>query len=366
MKLTNYFRNSLPRQVILLISASFIFCLIGAAILFYLQQNLNHQYIENRKLLVEKRNTIQAIYDEYNAVFLDMRGYIALNNSKMMERARGKEESIRKLISELEQDSMSISEVAVYQNMEDFTDYYFDSVLPYVITNYENGNRTEIINLANTEATSKVEHFLIDTKELGDALDNQLGKNVVELSKSQSNLQLYFIGFIVLFLLIIQYVIRIIFRNIGKPLEDLSFAANEIAAGREASIHVDSSRKDELGTLSVAFQKMVESIQEKEQGLVAQNEELIAQQDELHAQQHELEVTLENLLSHEQQLTRRNELIHGISNSLDKKEVLQSVIQNMCKLVEADRGIIKLMEEDSYAAFGLSQIGINQFILYYG
>ena len=176
-------------------------------------------------------------------------------------------------------------------------------------------------------------------------------------------MQLYFIGFIVLFLLIIQYVIRIIFRNIGKPLEDFSFAANEIAAGREASIHVDSSRKDELGTLSVAFQKMVESIQEKEQGLVAQNEELIAQQDELHAQQHELEVTLENLLSHEQQLTRRNELIHGISNSLDKKEVLQSVIQNMCKLVEADRGIIKLMEEDSYAAFGLSQIGINQFIL---
>ena len=106
MKLTNYFQNSLPRQVILLISASFIFCLIGAAILFYLQQNLNHQYIENRKVLVEKRNTIHAIYDEYNAVFLDMRGYVALNNPKMMERARGKEKSIRKLISELEQDSM--------------------------------------------------------------------------------------------------------------------------------------------------------------------------------------------------------------------------------------------------------------------
>ncbi|MFJ5623741.1 ATP-binding protein [Peribacillus loiseleuriae] len=363
MKLTNYFQNSLPRQVILLISACFIFCLIGTAILFYLQQNLNHQYIENRKVLVEKRKTIYAIYDEYNAVFLDMRGYVALNNPQMMERARGKEENIRKLISELEQDSMTISEMPVYQSMVDFSDYYFGFVLPKVITSYENGNRTGVIDLANTETTSKVERFLSDTKALGTALDNQLGKNVVELSKNQSNLQLYFIGFIVLFLLIIQYVIRIIFRNIGKPLEEFSFAANEIAAGREASIVVDSRRKDELGTLSVAFQKMVESIQEKEQGLVAQNEELIAQQDELHAQQHELEVTLDNLLSHEQQLTRRNELIHGISSSLDKKEVLQSVIQNMCKLVEADRGIVKLMEEDSYAAFGLSQIGINQFIL---
>lgn len=362
MRLSNYFRNSLSRQVILLISACLIFGLFGTAILFFLQQNLNHQYIENRKVLVEKRKTINTIYDEYNAVFLDIRGYVASNNPQLMERTRGKEKGIRALISVLERDSVTISEMSDYREMVEFSDYYFGDVLPNIITNYENGNHTESLDIANTETTMKVERFLKDTKAKSSALDNQLAKNVVELSKNQSNLQLIFIGFIVLFLLLVQYIIRMIFRNIGKPLIDFSFAANEIAAGREAVIHVDPKRKDELGVLSVAFQKMVESIQEKEQGLVAQNEELIAQQDELHAQQHELEVTLENLRLHEQKLTRRNELIHSISNTLNKKEVLQSVVQNMCKLIGADRGIIKLVEEDAYAAFGLTQIGIDRFI----
>ena len=40
------------------------------------------------------------------------------------------------------------------------------------------------------------------------------------------------------------------------------------------SIKVDTNRKDELGILSVAFQKMVSSIQDKEQDLLAHNEEL--------------------------------------------------------------------------------------------
>ena len=81
-----------------------------------------------------------------------------------------------------------------------------------------------------------------------------------------------------------------IFKRIGKPLAEFTFSANEIAAGRDAVIKVDSNRKDELGTLSVAFQKMVKSIQDKEQDLLAHNEELIAQQEELQAQQQELQV----------------------------------------------------------------------------
>ena len=58
---------------------------------------------------------------------------------------------------------------------------------------------------------------------------------------------------------------------------------------------MDTNRKDELGILSVAFQKMVRSIQDKEQDLMAHNEELIAQQEELRyeaQQQNELQTAL--------------------------------------------------------------------------
>ncbi len=152
-----------------------------------------------------------------------------------------------------------------------------------------------------------------------------------------------------------------IFKRIGKPLADFTFSANEIAAGRDAVIQVDLNRKDELGTLSVAFQKMVESIQDKEQDLLAQNEELIAQQEELQAQQEELQSTLVVLTENEQKLMRRNELINGISSSLDKEEVLQSIVKSMCKVTGSDQGIIISLHEETFASYGISNLGVEQF-----
>ena len=152
-----------------------------------------------------------------------------------------------------------------------------------------------------------------------------------------------------------------IFKKIGKPLAEFTFSANEIAAGRDAVIQVDSNRKDELGTLSVAFQKMVKSIQDKEQDLIAHNEELVAQQDELQAQQQELQSTLEILTENEQKLMRRNELINGISSSLDKEKVLQSIVESMCKVTRSDKGIITYLHEETFASYAVSSLGVEQF-----
>ena len=165
----------------------------------------------------------------------------------------------------------------------------------------------------------------------------------------------------ILFLILLLSTIRRIFKSIGKPLAEFTYSANEIAAGRDAVIKVNSNRKDELGILSVAFQKMVKSIQDKEQDLVAHNEELIAQQDELQAQQQELQSTLEILTDKEQKLIQRNELINGISSSLDKEEVLQSIVESMCKVTRSDKGIITYLHEEAFASYGISDVGVKQF-----
>ncbi|MFE4143687.1 hypothetical protein ACFX4I_17895 [Peribacillus sp. YIM B13472] len=70
----------------------------------------------------------------------------------------------------------------------------------------------------------------------------------------------------------------------------------------------------------------------KRAGTNALNEELLAQQDELQA-------TLGIITDNEQKLTRRNELINGISSTLDKKEVLKSIVLNMSRLISANRGM---------------------------
>ena len=131
---------------------------------------------------------------------------------------------------------------------------------------------------------------------------------------------------------------------------------------------MDVNRKDELGNLSVAFQKMVNSIQEKEQDLMAHNEELIAQQEELVAQQeeliaqqNELQTALSIVTSNEKKLMRWNELINSISTSFDKNVVCKSIIENMCKITKSDIGIISFLHEEVFASYGISDFGVEQF-----
>ena len=58
---------------------------------------------------------------------------------------------------------------------------------------------------------------------------------------------------------------------------------------------------------------------------------------------------------------RRNELINGISSSLDKEKVLKSIVENMCKVTESDKGIISYLHEETFASYGISNFGIEQF-----
>ena len=113
---------------------------------------------------------------------------------------------------------------------------------------------------------------------------------------------------------------------------------------------------------------MVSSIQDKEQDLMAHNEELIAQQEELVAQQeellaqqNELQTALSIVTSNEKKLMRWNELINSISASLDKKEVLKSIIENMCKITKSDKGMISFLHEEAFASYGISNFGVEQF-----
>ncbi len=58
---------------------------------------------------------------------------------------------------------------------------------------------------------------------------------------------------------------------------------------------------------------------------------------------------------------RRNELINGISSSLDKKKVLKSIVESMCKITKSDKGIISFLHEETFASYGFLILGIEQF-----
>lgn len=204
--------------------------------------------------------------------------------------------------------------------MDEFADYYFIERLPVSIEYFEAGRMDEIIKMADSGATARINSFQDDIQVYLQNLNDELNGRVQDLIQKQSYIQTGFFLFLVVILVILFRMIRIMFKQVGQPLTQFANAAEEIARGGKAELNVGQDRMDELAVLSVAFQKMVVILQEKEQDLLAQNEELLAQQDELQAQRVELENALGTMQSNERKLERRNELINGISNSLKNRK----------------------------------------------
>ncbi|MFJ8064729.1 ATP-binding protein [Psychrobacillus sp. NPDC096426] len=367
MKIVNYFNSSLSRKVLSLMGICFLFFAMGCGLLFYFQHKIHDEYIQERSNIEEKRQIINYIYNQYNSDILIMTDSVTIKAPKNTKEILNFESEIKQKLTELSKLIETEEEVLIYQDIDNFTSYYFTTLVPLIMNEYEK-NQDPSIDLQDSNVTFMAEEFLEQTKSFIILLDGQLTDNAQKLSEKQLIIQSSVIFFFILTLILSLLIIRKIFRSIGKPLSEFSFSANEIAAGRVAVLKVNTNRKDELGILSVAFQKMVNSIQEKEQDLLAQNEELIAQQEELVAQQeellaqqNELQTALNIVTSNEQKLMRWNELINSISASFDKKVVFKSIIENMCRITGSDKGMISSLHEESFASYGISNFGIEQF-----
>ncbi len=155
-----------------------------------------------------------------------------------------------------------------------------------------------------------------------------------------------FIIYVCLVLLLSLYISRRVAIDIGQPLGQLAQQASQF--GRGHVIHLeDLEREDELGELARSFNDMMVQIQAKEEELLAQNEELIAQQDELQAQQEELQQVVETLEENEVYLTNRNAFIQALANTLDKQELLDSIINNLVRFSDFDKGILVLLNTNN-------------------
>lgn len=367
MKIINYINQSLTRKVIVLVGVWFTVFALGCGLLFFLQQQAHDEYIQQRGFIKEKQQLIYTIYNEFNTDFLILPESIVFKVPMSNEEALNKESKVTQNLNKLNQLIEKEDERLIYQEMNDFITNYFNVSLPLAMKQYEK-NENYSITLQNSTISFRAEKFLKQNQLYIDLLEGQLTKTENVFSERQLWIQNAVITFFILVCIISLIVIRRLMNRIGKPLANFTDAANEIASGKEATIIIDENRKDELGVLSVAFKKMMSSIQDKEQNLVAHNEELIAQQDELQAQQEELiaqqlelQEALDILKDNDQRLMRWNRLVSCISTSLNKTEVLQSIIENMCKITKSDKGILSSFQSDAYSSFGISEFGVKQF-----
>ncbi|MGG5253477.1 ATP-binding protein [Neobacillus sp. SM06] len=362
MKLKRNAKKSLAEKFVFLMGSFLLFFVIISLALLVTLYFLDKSYANEREVFESKEKIAKEINDDFNQTFFDMRGYLALNNSSLKDQALAQEPKIRSLAERFAKKAVTDEDQDFLNSVQSFSNFYFDEMLPNALAAFESGKQNEVVKIANNGATTRVEFFQKSMKDYIQLLENEAENHFQKLLRMQTYIESVFIVFILSILLLLVRFIVMMVRQMGQPLSKLAEAANEIASGNETSVDLEINREDEIGFLAKSFKKMTEKVWEKEQDLVAHNEELLAQQEELQAQQSELKTALEILKANEEKLKNRNKVINQISNSLSKQEVLDSIVVTICKIIEADQGIIVSTNDKAYASYGVPMSGVHQFL----
>ncbi|MCF6138269.1 ATP-binding protein [Pseudalkalibacillus berkeleyi] len=370
-RIKEYFQTSLRKQFLGLMGCFILIFLIGAALLFIYDKSITDEFESKQQQLNEKDKYSEQLNREFTKAFFDARGYIAFGRQEFKESVNEQQTKVVITLDELREISSSQEDEQFINEAEVFISFYFNELIPSGFSNFENGNIDAIIQSSTSGGTSRINEFQNQLDAYNDSIQQEIEREQAQLKQQELQNEIAFVIFVLIILFTLMAIMRMMLKQVGIPLDEVATTAEKFAEDESYNqITFDTVRKDEIGKLSVAFEKMIHTIQEKEEHLLQQNEELIAQQDELIAQQDELESqqaelehVVEVMQNRERQLERYNQFIKGISNSLDKKEVLGSVVKSMCSVMDAARGMIVLLnDQQSHAAFGISENGVQQFI----
>ncbi|MBI2336699.1 MAG: HAMP domain-containing protein [Deltaproteobacteria bacterium] len=115
-------------------------------------------------------------------------------------------------------------------------------------------------------------------------------------------------------------------RSIVIPISRLRMATVVMSQG-DLSVRSDVKSRDEIGELSVSFNTMADSIQDKNEELQTFNEELQTSNEELKATTEELEASNEELTSSNEEIEAANEELREAQEKLVQQEKLAAVGQ---------------------------------------
>ncbi|MGD6818849.1 ATP-binding protein [Metabacillus sp. 113a] len=360
-------KNSITRKFSALTISIVIIFAAAFAVFLMIQNNASSSFSAKNKALNVRENMAIELDYGFNLAISEFRAYFAFGNygeeASYKNNALKQQDQINLKLKEFEKLATEKEDLEFYEAARSFYDYYFNETAPKAISLYESGDTSAVASLAAGGGTESVREFQSSMKNYRLNLDRKLEENEKSYTDGMRARQTAFSILLVILLGGMSALIRSLTRKISRPLVELTDAASSIASGKEVLFENRTNRNDELGILHQAFERMSYSIHEKEQDLSAQNEELIAQQDELQAQQAELEEVLEQMKDRENQLKLRNELINGISNTLDKRDLLKSIISSLAPIVGADKALIVLTSHHKeHASIGVSDEEANQFL----
>ncbi|WP_404448523.1 HAMP domain-containing protein [Sutcliffiella horikoshii] len=355
-------KDSISTKFLTINGIFFLVLVTGIIALLVYEYSLSQEFKERNEVLESKEELIQDIDDNINSSFQKYRGYVAFSNREMLQDAKGYEFNIESDIDSLAEIAEDVKDEQFVDKVTDFHTFYFSIYLPKIEDLYERGNMNELEDYLFTQGISDdILDFMDYMKDYRYEVDGEIEDNVDLMSDKIQASQLLFSLYFLLVISLLFTITWVLIKQVGRPLRELSKAADDITNGKLTVLPSYQKSSDEIGVLSNALHKMVNTLQYKEEELIAQNEELLAQQDELHAQQVQLEENLSIIEVSNEQLEVRNKFIHDMAETLSRERLLESVVRNMGKVLGANVGIMMMLDDKRTAAsIGLSKKAVEQ------
>lgn len=328
---------------------------IGAGVVLWRSYDALTNYQTKMEELEYKESLVADVAGHTNQIFFRTRGYYAFQNENEYNEIFKEYDKLKQSITLIKALPLSSAEQELIQSIETFIEDFKQNVLPKAIQSVEAGNYEELRQLSSSGVNAEVNrliNYAAQYKVENKLLLEQENKRLLQLIFKEGT---WFIVFVAATLMISLWITNRTAKDIGSPLRRLSDESELFAQGQAVEMKYND-RQDEIGQLSRTLNQMMVQIVGKEEMLLAQNEELIAQQDELQVQQEELQEAIIKMENNERYLEKRNRFILSLANSLDKQEMLYSIIRNLTEVLLMDKGMIILLNADrQYASFGISE-----------
>ncbi|MGF9906020.1 ATP-binding protein [Brevibacillus porteri] len=355
-----FIRKSITRRFMAMMLLFLSLLIAGAGVVQYLNNSAFTEYQTAVNTAKQKHDLVREIAEHTNQIFFRARGYYAFLSPYEYNELFLEKKKLEQALEAFKKLPLNQEEQVLVASIESFFTNFFTNVFPTFSNHAKNGDYESLRKISSSGVNQEVNNLLKIAVRYQEEHEQILYTENQILFEELSQQSTWFIVYVLMVLLIMIVVTIQTTRDVGRPLVRLSEDAERFANGDTPDLQ-GLNRIDEIGKLSRSLDYLIRQIQAKEEVLMAQNEELQAQQDELMMQQEELQEALGKMEENERYLEKKNRFTLSLSNTLDKTQLLFSIIRNTTEVMDADKGVIVLLNTDRDAAsFGVSQNGLDQ------
>lgn len=306
------FGQTIRKQFLVIMVAMLLLLMAGAAVAYLAEKRLADEYMEERRRMNEKVKAIGLVESSFKHTIFSMRGYIAFQNEEELQQAYNSARKLKEAMRKFKPLASSAEEKKLVVELAEFNGTYANQLVPKAEALVKAGNYEGVRQLSSLGTTDQILSLIQAVEAEKSVLNELIDQRYKQFLERTRALNAAVAGYFVFVFAVTSGAVWLLSRKLGQPLQELTEAAEKLAAGGQVHIR-QIKRKDELGVLSAAFVHMTKTIQEREHELTAHNEELMMQQEELERMLAETEQMKDRLLEVDQ---LKSELVSTVSHEL--------------------------------------------------